>query len=144
MPRRCMWNCRMIPTRFGQKCWSWWRRTKHPTAPCASPSGYRTVAPGSTKPADVNNNVEKAFFLSQNFPNPANGHTTIRFTLPQAEKVNLSLFDVNGRIIKLLVNGSMEAGTHTVNLSTAVLSKGVYYYKIQAGNFTDVKKLTIQ
>ena len=113
-------------------------------APCASPSGYRTVAPGSTKPADVNNNVEKAFFLNQNFPNPANGHTTIRFTLPQAEKVNLSLFDVNGRIIKLLVNGSMEAGTHTVNLSTALLSKGVYYYKIQAGNFTDVKKLTIQ
>jgi hypothetical protein len=102
------------------------------------------VAPGSTKPADQINNVEKAFFLSQNFPNPASGHTTIRFSLPQPEKVTLSLFDGSGRVVKVLVNGSKEAGAHTVNLSTEVLSKGVYYYKIQAGNFTDVKKLTIQ
>jgi hypothetical protein len=89
-------------------------------------------------------NGKAEFSLGQNYPNPFNSQTTIQFILPKAENVNLSLFDVSGRVVKVLVNGSKEAGTHAINVNTGALTKGVYYYKIQAGDFTDVKKLTIQ
>ena len=69
--------------------------------------------------------------------------TNIPFTLSGAEKVNLTLFDINGRMVKVLVNASKDAGKHVVNFNAASLAKGVYYYRIQAGDFTDVKKLTI-
>lgn len=84
------------------------------------------------------------YALGQNYPNPFTNSTTIQYTLPQASQVNLSLFDISGRIIKVLVNGSNDAGTHAISFSTGSLSKGVYYYRIQAGDFTDVKKMTIQ
>jgi hypothetical protein len=84
------------------------------------------------------------FSLGQNYPNPVNNQTTIQYMLPRAEKVIISLFDMSGRVVKTLVNGSKEAGNHAINVYTGTLSKGVYYYKMQAGDFTDVKKLTIQ
>jgi hypothetical protein len=92
--------------------------------------------------ANLNGNPE--FVLGQSYPNPTKGQATIQFTLPKAEKVNISLFDVSGRLMKVLVNGSKEAGTHAINFNVGTLSKGVYYYKMQAGDFSDVKKLTIQ
>ena len=84
------------------------------------------------------------FSLEQNFPNPFTTQTTIQYTVPKRETVNISLFDMNGRVLKTLVNGSKEAGSHVINLSIGTLPKGIYYYKMQAGDFTDVKKLTIQ
>lgn len=84
------------------------------------------------------------FSLGQNYPNPVYNQTTIQFMLPRAEKVNISLYDMSGRVVKTLVNGSKEAGNHAINVYTGTLSKGVYYYKMQAGDFSDVKKLTIQ
>jgi hypothetical protein len=51
---------------------------------------------------------------------------------------------MNGRALRTLVNGTKDAGSHVINLNTGTLSKGIYYYKMQAGDFTDVKKLTIQ
>ncbi len=84
------------------------------------------------------------FSLEQNYPNPFRNETIVKFTLPRAEKVNLSLFDMNGRLVKVLVSGSKERGTHAINVNTASLSSGLYYYKIQAGNFSAVKKMTVQ
>jgi hypothetical protein len=84
------------------------------------------------------------YVLGQNFPNPFSNTTTIQYTLPQAGQVNLSVFDINGRVIKVLVNASNEAGTHAISFSTGSLTKGIYYYRMQAGDFTDVKKMTIQ
>jgi hypothetical protein len=57
--------------------------------------------------------------------------------------VSLVLFDINGRVVKVLVNASKEKGTHTVNFNAGSLATGVYYYRIQAGDFTDMKKFTI-
>lgn len=85
------------------------------------------------------------YALGQNYPNPVvNGEATIQFVLPKAEKVNISLFDINGRLMQVLVNGSKDAGIHAINFDAGLLSKGVYYYKMQAGDFSEVKKLTIQ
>jgi Secretion system C-terminal sorting domain len=86
----------------------------------------------------------ETFSLEQNFPNPFRNETIIKFTLPRAGKVNLSLFDMNGRLVKVLVNEAKESGTHAVNLNSGILSSGLYYYKLQTVDNSAVKKLTIQ
>jgi len=87
---------------------------------------------------------KQAFDLQQNFPNPFRGETIIRFTLPQKTSINLSIFDMNGRLVKVLANGSKDSGTHAVTLNSGILTSGLYYYKLQAGDFSAVKKLTIR
>ena len=84
------------------------------------------------------------FVLEQNYPNPSRGTTTIRFTLPRTAKVNLSLYDLSGRLVKVLINDSKELGMHAVILNTGTLAKGLYYYKLQAGEFSTVRKMVIQ
>ncbi len=84
------------------------------------------------------------YALGQNYPNPFHNETTIQYTIPRHELVNISLFDISGRTVKVLVNGSKDAGTHAISFHTESLTSGIYYYRLQAGDFTDVKKLTIQ
>jgi hypothetical protein len=86
----------------------------------------------------------ETFGLQQNYPNPFRGETIIRFTLPQKTTINLSIFDMNGRLVKVLANGSKDSGTHAVTLNSGVLTSGLYYYKLQAGDFSAVKKLTVR
>ena len=90
-----------------------------------------------------NNEIPVAFSMSQNFPNPFNPATNISFSLPKSEFVNLSVYDLSGKLVDELVNNNLEAGKYTTNWNAADLSSGVYFYKIQAGEFTDVKKLTL-
>jgi len=82
--------------------------------------------------------------LSQNYPNPSNGETVINYSLSKSSRVNLSLFDVNGRLVKVLVNGVKEAGSHTVRLNGGSLTAGVYFYRLQTGNFSAVKRMVVQ
>jgi hypothetical protein len=89
-----------------------------------------------------NSNIHN-YSLGQNFPNPFNRGTNIPFTLSKAEKVSLVLFDINGRVVKVLVNASRDKGAHTINFNAGSFASGIYYYRIQAGDFTDVKKLII-
>ena len=81
--------------------------------------------------------------LGQNYPNPFHKVTNIPFTISKVEKVNIVLLDISGRVVKVLVNASKDAGTHAVNFNAGSLTKGIYYYRIQAGDFTAVKKLII-
>ena len=83
------------------------------------------------------------YSLGQNYPNPFEKSTTIPFTLLETEKVNLVLYDLNGRVVKVLLNASKDAGKHTVSFNAGALAKGIYYYRIHAGDFTDVKKLIV-
>ena len=84
------------------------------------------------------------FVLEQNYPNPFRNETVIRFTLPQRAKVNLSLFDMNGRLVRVLLNESKESGTHAITFYPGTLTSGLYYYTLKTGELTAVKKLTIQ
>lgn len=86
----------------------------------------------------------QVYTLEQNFPNPVRGESVIRFTMPRTAKVNLSLFDMHGRLVRVLVNESRDAGTHAVTVRPETLSAGLYYYRLQAEDFTAVKKMTIQ
>jgi hypothetical protein len=88
------------------------------------------------------------FSLQQNYPNPFNPSTTIRFSLPQREFVTLEVFDVLGRRVALLVNEWKDAGNHSITFDTRhstfdIVSSGVYYYRIAAGNVVAMKKMIV-
>jgi hypothetical protein len=82
--------------------------------------------------------------LAKTNPNPSNKETFVQYYIPVGSHVTLSLYDMNGRLIKVLVNGSREQGAHTIRLNSGSLSNGIYFYKIQAGNCSAVKKMVIQ
>ena len=83
------------------------------------------------------------YSLSQNYPNPFNPSTTIKFGLPKAGNVSLVVYDILGRKVTELVNGDLTAGYHTINFNASDLSSGVYFYRLQAGDFVSVKKLML-
>jgi hypothetical protein len=86
--------------------------------------------------------------LGQNSPNPFNPTTAINFTLSAKENVTLAIYDVSGRLVKTLVSGTRDLGTHSVtwdgrdNTGTTVGS-GVYFYRLDAGKFSDTKKMVM-
>ncbi|MEJ2195247.1 MAG: T9SS type A sorting domain-containing protein, partial [Ignavibacteriaceae bacterium] len=81
--------------------------------------------------------------LSQNYPNPFNPNTTIKFSIPEASNVTLKVFNTLGEEISVLVNRVMEAGTHEINFDASQLHSGIYFYRIDAGAFSQVKKMTL-
>jgi len=83
------------------------------------------------------------FSLSQNFPNPFNPVTTIRYTVPKTSHVRIEVYDLNGRIVDCLVNGRMRPGEYTVEWNASELSSGIYLYRLQAGDFQQVRKCLI-
>jgi hypothetical protein len=83
------------------------------------------------------------FSLNQNYPNPFNPSTTIKFELPRSSDVKLSVFDMLGREISVLVNERREAGVHEVKFDASGLSSGVYFYRLTAGTFVQARKLLL-
>ncbi len=81
------------------------------------------------------------FRLSQNYPNPFNPSTTIDFSVPREELVNLSVYNILGEKIKELKHEVMQPGTYEVNFDASGLPSGVYIYKIRAGNFIRSEKM---
>ncbi len=93
--------------------------------------------------AAFSNIVPSEFSLSQNYPNPFNPVTKINFALPKQGFVTLKIYDVTGREIKTLVNEVKQAGYYTVDFNGSHLSSGVYFYKIQSGDFSSVKRMVL-
>lgn len=89
------------------------------------------------------NELPEAFSLSQNYPNPFNPVTNIKFDIPNASNVKLTVFDITGREIVQLVNNQLEAGTYSINFDASQLASGTYFYRIEAGDFTEVKKMLL-
>jgi len=84
-----------------------------------------------------------AFELTQNYPNPFNPSTTIRYVLPQRSHVNLTVFNTLGQQVVQLVNGEMETGYHEVRFDGTGLSSGVYFYRMQTGDFVQTRKMLV-
>jgi photosystem II stability/assembly factor-like uncharacterized protein len=78
-----------------------------------------------------------------NHPNPFNATTTISFDLPRAEHVLLSVFDVTGRCVARLADGIVPAGHHTIAFDGSSLASGVYFYRLDAGEFRDTRKMIL-
>jgi len=88
-------------------------------------------------------NVATTFSLEQNYPNPFNPVTTIEYSIAKAEKVKISVYNVLGQKVDELVNNKMQAGVYKVNWNASGFASGMYFYKIQAGNFVKTRKMLL-
>ena len=88
-------------------------------------------------------NIPNYYSLAQNYPNPFNPATKITYTLPKSGNVELRVYDLIGREVAVLVNELKQPGIHTVDFNASNLASGVYFYRIKAGEFTDVKKMIL-
>jgi hypothetical protein len=99
---------------------------------------------GSAVDDRPNSGVPGSFALYQNFPNPFNPSTSISFELAKAANVNLSVYDVNGKLVATLVNGQVEAGKHSVSWNAGKnVTSGIYFAKLQSEGLSSVLKMTL-
>jgi hypothetical protein len=104
---------------------------------------YKTRANIVTGIAGNGNNIPEKFELEQNYPNPFNPKTIITYVLPVKNYLKLSVFDITGKQIAELVNMLQSSGKYEVEFDGSGLSSGVYFYKLDAGNFTSTKRMVL-
>ena len=98
-------------------------------------SGTHLATDGSELPADLQ--------LRQNYPNPFKSTTEIEFTLPQATRATLVIYDLSGREVAKLISGALVSGTHRVSWNASGLSSGVYMYRLTAGPMDVVRRMVL-
>lgn len=81
--------------------------------------------------------------LSQNYPNPFNPVTSIDFDIPKKGFVSLRVYDLLGREVQTLVNEEKQAGSYSVDFNSEDFSSGVYFYRLEADGFSNVKKMIL-
>lgn len=93
--------------------------------------------------SETNKLLPDKFILHQNYPNPFNPRTTIYFELPNPHFVTLKVYDLLGREVKTLIDEQKHAGTHNVIFDASQLTSGIYFYRLQAGDFIELKRMAI-
>jgi hypothetical protein len=92
---------------------------------------------------ESSNNYHKYFHLSQNYPNPFNPSTTIEFTLPKSDFVELKVYNILGKEVTTMVSNKLNQGNHAYTFDGKNLASGIYYYQLVAGDFREVKKMIL-
>ena len=90
-----------------------------------------------------NNSLPFSYILEQNYPNPFNPSTSIKYSVPESGTVTLKVFDVSGREVAVLVNDVKQQGVYSVDFNASNLASGIYFYRIEAGEFSAVKKMML-
>lgn len=93
--------------------------------------------------SDVIIATPKNFFLGQNYPNPFNPSTVINYNIPQDSYVKIKLYDNTGREVRTLLSEFISAGYYTINFNVSDLASGIYFYNINAGEYTATKKMML-
>ena len=93
--------------------------------------------------AEANIVKDRTYTLFQNYPNPFNPTTTINYSIPRTSLVTIKVYDVLGREIETLVNDEKHIGNYKVEFNASKLASGIYFYKMQAGDFSETKKLIL-
>jgi len=87
--------------------------------------------------------IPNNYKLFQNYPNPFNPETKISFQIPVISNVTLKIYDVLGREVRTLVNKELKAGSYKVDFNSKGLSSGIYFYRLTAGSFSEIKKMVL-
>jgi tetratricopeptide (TPR) repeat protein len=98
---------------------------------------------GNVKGMESPGFTPQTYKLEQNYPNPFNPSTIISFSIPTASLVKLNVYDITGRLIKVLSNEIKEVGIHNITFDGSGLASGVYFYKIEAGNYNQTKRMVM-
>ncbi len=101
---------------------------------------YDTINTGITR---IGTDIPTRFDLYQNYPNPFNPETKIKFDVAKYSPVKLEVYDITGRTIYTLVNSNLEAGRYEYTLNAASNPSGIYFYKLQAGDFVTTKRMIL-
>ena len=108
---------------------------------------WATVPPEATAPTAIetidSDAVPKRFSLDQNYPNPFNPATRIRYALPEPASARLTIYDVLGREVSLLVDRQQAAGTYEVTFEAGDLPSGVYFYRLETGPFSEIRQMLL-
>ena len=89
------------------------------------------------------NTLPSSFVVSQNYPNPFNPSTKIQFSIPENSFVTVKVYNTLGQEIRTLVNSNLNRGNHSVVFNATNFSSGVYFYRVEAGNFSSIKKMIL-
>ncbi|MBX7043997.1 MAG: T9SS type A sorting domain-containing protein [Ignavibacteria bacterium] len=97
----------------------------------------------TTSSINMINEVATGFGISQNYPNPFNPETKIRFSIPDNSNVEVKVYDELGRLVEDLVSGNLVRGSYEIQWNASSAPSGIYYYRIQAGEFSETKKMIL-
>ncbi len=109
-----------------------------------APGGGNNAALAQITPTPDSASANFPNYLGQNYPNPFSLNTRINYSIAESNVVELILYDMQGRPVKVMVNDLKAAGNYVYDLNTGNLANGVYFYRIRSGSFVDVKKLIIE
>jgi len=110
-------------------------------APTYGNGMWRALIPSGIR--QITTNVPDKYNLEQNFPNPFNPSTTIRFQIPFNSFVNLSLYDINGRLLEQFVNSQLQAGIYEYKWNASKYASGIYFYRLTTNNYIATKKMIL-
>jgi len=115
-------------------------------SPCIGTGRYgddRGALPYIQTSVDDGLNRPEVIFLSSNFPNPFNATTTIAYSLPEASCVTIEIYDILGGRVATLINNRQSEGYHRLVWNAADMPSGTYFYKIIAGDYSEIKKMAL-
>ncbi len=114
------------------------------TKPLPAPHGnYQFNVGNPIGISETGNNTPGSFKLFQNYPNPFNPKTVITYSIKTSGNVRLVVYDITGKIITELVNQKQNAGNYKIDFDGTNVASGIYFYKIESGDFTDIKKMIL-
>lgn len=154
-PNNTVWDSwsHSSPQYYGSSYWWWWN-----IIPANAPFGtykFRAVFNGVTYETNfdvgltgiqnITSDIPERYSLSQNYPNPFNPETKIKFDVPSGvnSNVKLSIFNVAGQEVEVLVNETLAPGTYQYTFSGSNLASGMYFYKLQTGDFVETKRMVL-
>ena len=109
--------------------------------------GYADVwlAKIGMEPSDVKDNktILKNYYLGQNYPNPFNPSTRIRYSIPKSSNVVIKVFDILGNEVETLISEDKQAGIYELTWYAEGSPSGVYFYRLQSGDFVETKKMLL-
>ncbi len=129
---------------FTLRIWSAEKEAEYPLEASAQEGSMTYETDGfASLVANASTSIPEDYYLAQSYPNPFNAVTRIAFGLPEASRVSVRVFDVSGREVATVVSGNLQAGNHTAVWNAEGFTSGIYLVKMEAGSFSDVRKVTL-